>query len=1201
MRLKRIDLEGFKSFCDPVTIAFDHSIVGVVGPNGCGKSNVLDAIRWVMGERSVKNLRGKERLDVIFAGSEKRNPAPQARVTLTLSDVAPEYRPEGLQDRSEIAITRVLKRNGTTEYLANGAPCRLRDIRMLFLGTGLGNKNSYALLEQGRVSAFIQSTPEQRRYWIEEAAGITRYKEHRKQTESNLTSTEGNLDRLNDILRELGQQRKTLQRQASKARRHRLLREEIEHLDLYLAAHRFLENWAKERQLKLILGDLSTAEQALREAIQQQEQALEENEQKLKNEAGHIQEEREKLQKTQARVALLEQSAEHLQSDAGGLKTRQQQISEEQQRTSEQQKQATHQEQVITGQIEQLQQEGGDAHESLEQLNGELEELNDRLTEADRLIDTIKGDVIEAVTKETTARNHTQELGRRQTELQQRQERQRTELDEATAQEAMARAQQHKNIEEIERNREDQETILYAQEDVSARKEVLKEQVEQSRVRLQQSRQILAERRAKLESLEEIQSQYQDLNEAARALLLSRNTDGPLDNAQLIGLVADLIEVPQAYEGPIAAALGDRLQYLVIDRPEDARIAIEYLEQQQLGRTGFFATPKQPASFEDALPRDPSIRGSLLHLVREHSPSPLLTHLLRPFVLVGDLDDALRLRPQLPLHLTLVTEKGEILHADGAIVGGVQRSAGLGMLQRKRQIRELTEEVEQLDEQTMRFEDLLADQEYEHEQLTLQLAQYREQLQQIALRQTKLIADQERLEQEVARHKERVHRLQVEARQLEQEQAGLQEAQAEAQKSLSIYEEMRREHEKRLQDAKMQIEADRQRQAILSRQCTDLKVRIAAQRERLEALQQQHKNLAGRQEYLKRRSIELDAERDLLNEKLNEKLQGHEEIKTEITTLRSAIQADEARIQSQNKGYLALEAQHQKARKDTEILRIQLEQNREQRTQNLLTLREVDVNLKALNDDIRQRYGLSIGETLPKHHCSPRPTEQEPKRLKELQQELARLGDVNPLAEKEYDELDERYNFLKEQVADLEKASASIKSTLRKLDQQIREEFHATYEAIRGHFATLFPKIFEGGSAELLLTDPKNLLETGVEIMVRPPGKRRQTVALLSGGEKAMTTIALLFAFFLYKPSPFCVLDEVDAPLDDVNIDRYNNVLRELSQLTQFIVITHNKRTMEMTDHLYGVTMQEPGVSTVVAVRLEARSQAESRPRASVG
>ncbi|MCB9638834.1 MAG: chromosome segregation protein SMC [Myxococcales bacterium] len=1193
MRLKRIDLEGFKSFCDPVTISFEHNIVGVVGPNGCGKSNVLDAIRWVMGERSIKNLRGKERLDVIFAGSEKRNPAPQARVTLTLADVEPDYRPEGLQDQSEIAITRVLKRSGSSEYLANGEPCRLRDIRMLFLGTGLGNKNSYALLEQGRVSAFIQSTPENRRLWIEEAAGITRYKEHRKQAESNLNSTQGNLDRLNDILRELGQQRKSLQRQASKARRHRLLREEIEHLDLYLAAHRYLENWAKERQLKMLLDDLGAVEQTLREAIQEQEQALEKTEEKLKEEAGQIQEERDKLQKSQARVALLQQSAEHMQSDAGGLKTRQDQLAEEQQKLTDQQKQSEHQEQVITEQIEQLQQEGGDAHESLEQLNADLEELNERLTEADALIENIKGDVIEAVTKETTARNHVQELGRRTQELQQRQERQRAELDEATAQEAMARAQQHKNIEEVERNREEQEILVHAQEDVSARKEVLKEQVEQSRVRLQQSRQHLAERRAKLESLEEIQAQYQDLNEASRALLLSRDTDGPLDNAQLLGLVADLIDVPQAYEGPIAAALGDRLQYLVIDRPEDARVAIEYLEQQQLGRTGFVANPQSSATFEETLPRDPSIRGSLLQLLASASPSPLLAQLLRPFVLVGDIDDALRLRPQVSSHLTLVTEKGELLHPDGAILGGSQRSAGLGMIQRKRQIRELTEEVNELDEQTLRLEDTLADQEYEYEQLTLQLAQYRDQLQQIALRQTKLLADQERLEQEVARHKERVHRLQLEARQLQQEQTGLQEAQAEAHKSLEVYEKLRQDHEARLQEARMQIEADRQRQAILSRQCTDLKVRIAAQRERLEALQQQHKNLLHRQDYLKRRSIEIDAEHEVLNEKLSEKLQGHEEIKSEIETLRQAIQTDEARIQAQNQGYLSLEASHLKARKEIEMRRIELEQNREKRTQHLLALREVDVNLKALNDDIRQRYGISIGETLPGHHCSPRPSKQDPQKLKDLQKELARLGDVNPLAEKEYDEVDERYTFLKEQVADLEKASSAIKGTIRKLDQQIREEFQTTFEAIRGHFATLFPKIFEGGSAELILTDPRNLLETGVEIMVRPPGKRRQTVALLSGGEKAMTTIALLFAFFLYKPSPFCVLDEVDAPLDDVNIDRYNNVLRELSQLTQFIVITHNKRTMEMTDHLYGVTMQEPGVSTVVAVRLEARSQAQ--------
>jgi chromosome segregation protein len=1152
-----------------------------------------------MGEQSIKSLRGKERLDVIFAGSEKRKPASQASVTLVLEDVAPEYRPEGLSEQSEIAITRILKRSGASEYRANGAPCRLRDIKMLFLGTGLGNKNSYALLEQGRVSAFIQSTPEQRRLWIEEAAGISRYKEHRKQAESSLNSTQGNLDRLNDILRELTQQRKSLQRQATRARRHRLLRKEIEELDLYLAAHRYLEYWARDRQIQLLLDDLSEVEGTLRESIEQHEADCEASEQSRKEEAEAIQAKREKLQRDLARVALLEQSAQHLQSDMGGFKERKSQLTNEKDKLAQQSQQNTDQLSLILEHIEQLQSEDGDAHSSLEQLSSELDELNERLSEADAVIDAMKGDVIEAVTQETTARNHAHELGRRQQDLEQRLQRFQADIDEAAAQDATTQAQLLQNIEDTEKNREAQEQILYAQEDLQARKEALKDQIDQQRLHLQSTQQLLAERRARLESLEEIQAQYNDLNEASRALLMARTTDGPLDHAQLHGVVADLVEIPKAYEIPIAATLGDRLQYLVLDQERDVIEAIAYLDEQGCGRAGFITLPRQVATPSDTLPHDSALRGFLIDLIGEEERSPLLTHLLRSTVLVSDLQAALRLRPILPASLTLATEAGEILSADGAILGGSQRSAGLGMIQRKREIRELSEKVAILEEAASQAEHTLADQEYLYEQLTLQSSQYREQLQQIALRQTKLLADQERLENEAQRHQERLQRLRLEQQRLQYEQENLSEAQAEAQKALALYEEERQRHEKRLQQARFQIEADRQRQTILSRQCTDLKVQIATQQERLEALQQQRYNLDARKLHIQRRHIEIDAETAILDDKMNQKLQDHEQIQTEIQQLREAVHADEIQIRTQHQAHLAQEERYAHLRKHIEQQRRQLESNREERTKLLLDRREIEVNRKALNEDIRLRYGITAGEALQGNHCTPRPQPSDQKRLKDLQTQLQRLGEVNPLAEKEYEEIDERFQFLSEQIADLDKAVAAIKQTIRKLDHQIRDEFSSTFDAIRDHFAVLFPKIFEGGSAELILTEPNNLLETGVEIMVRPPGKRRQTVALLSGGEKAMTTIALLFAFFLYKPSPFCVLDEVDAPLDDVNIDRYNNVLRELSQLTQFIVITHNKRTMEMTDHLYGVTMQEPGVSTVLAVRLEEQRQQAAIPRAS--
>ncbi|HAA58243.1 MAG TPA: chromosome segregation protein SMC [Myxococcales bacterium] len=1189
MRLKKIELHGFKSFCDKATLHFDRPIVGVVGPNGCGKSNVLDAIRWVMGEQSMKSLRGKARTDVVFAGSDKRKPAPFAEVTLTVTDVALEHRPPGLEDATDISITRRLTNKGVSGYWLNGEPGRLRDIRMLFLGTGLGNKQSYALLEQGRVNEFIQSTPEKRRLWVEEAAGISRYKEQRKQAESRMQSTQTNLDRLSDVMSELTKQRNSLQRQANKARKHRVLKEEIQDLDLYLATHKYLENWAKDRQLQLLLNDVAAAEKEARYQLRLKEEELEDAQIELRDEASHLQEERDHLQKQRAQIALLKQTLVHLEEDIDSLVDREAQLDKDQQSLEEQLKKDKESVKDIELQTIKLTKEEQEASTQIDEQQGELVELSERLEEADATIEELKTEVIDAATQEATIRNQLQELTRRIEELEGRQERNESEHDELAVQVETLEKQNEVFDEELERCLREREGILLEREERLARQETLQSQHKDAVVKQKRLQGELAGRRARLHSLEELQNEYQDLNEASRFLMESRR-QGCWHRNELRGVIAEFVEPPETYETALAAALGDQLQYIIVEHPETALKAIRMLQREEQGRTGFVLLDETPAeSTLPALPEHPSIIGYLSDLVTVSSQyKHTIQKILSSFIVVDRIERTLTIWPeQLPAGKTLVSMQGEVLRPDGCLIGGDQQDSSIGMIQRKRQIKELQHQVAEIADEYDTSIELVEELEEQIQVLTLRLEEIREQSQQLAVKQTELEKDKQRAEADFERMSERLQVLRHEQQRLLTQQAELRASQEEFSVTLQQLNQVRAEKEARLTQSRQQIENDRQRQGALNQTLTDLKVQVASRQERREALARQLEGIEKRRREQGQRQLKFTEEQEHLRESLELKRQSHALHTRELKETEEHVEVFEAELRAHNKKFSQAEDTLKRLQKEIDQLRKKLEQLGGKKTAHLLEQREVEVNLKALDEEILQRHGIPVGEALPRNHCRPTPTADDVKRLHTLRKQLNKLGDVNPLAEKEFEEVDERYQFLTGQIADLNETLASLEKTIEKLNKTTKEKFRETYETIRDHFSVLFPKLFEGGSGELILTEPKNLLETGVDIMVRPPGKRRQTVALLSGGEKAMTTLALIFSFFLYKPAPFCVLDEVDAPLDDANVDRFNGLLRELSSLSQFVVITHNKRTMEMTDYLYGVTMQEPGASTLVSVQLE--------------
>lgn len=1188
MRLIRIELCGFKSFCDRVTIHFDEVITGIVGPNGCGKSNVLDAIRWVMGEQSIKNLRGRSRSDVIFNGSERRKGASSAEVTLVLADVPAEHRPEGYEDCDEIAITRRLDKRGVSSYSLNKQPARLRDIRMLFLGTGLG-KNSYAIIEQGKVNEFIQSSPEKRRLWIEEAAGISRYKEQRKTAESKLSQTQDHVDRLNDILQTISSQRKSLQRQANKARKFRVLSEEIEDLDLYLCSHKYLSGWARDRQLGLLLGDLGAQESVLREDMTRHEIQIQGLEGELKEASGELHEIRTKLQDKVSRLALIQQTREHLQEDIARVEKRLKLVKKEQEEGSSQMENAAERTAALIEELKSVRSEQSEQGEELEAADLRLQELQAQLQEADREIEALKGEVIEAVRQVTSHRNQLQSAQKRHEEL--------TQRFDASEEEARSLEEQEQELQTQYKQTERLfERCRYERDYLEGQREQLTDTLLQTRqdltVAQQQFREIqttLAEKQARLNSLEELQAEYGDLNDACRALLQARDK-GQLSNKMAIrGALLEFLEVPQKFEGAVAAVLGEKLHHLVVRNPEVAVEAIQHLNENELGRAGFLSMNAEPLHEPISLPEHPAVVGCLAdHIGTQQIFRPLIESLFGNCIVVQELEDAVYIMAEMPsAPVTWVSLTGDVIFADGQILGGRAASQELGVLQRRRQVKELTEEIERIEEEYDEREDTVTGLQDEVEALEEQQETQREELQQLNVKETALSKDIQRQEADLQRLQERASLLRREGGRLQLQRESLEKEQEQVAQQLEILVAQQEAAEAKLLETRERMTQDRTSQQELISELTELKVQIASRREREESIQHQIRSLQDRQNNIEAHRKKLEEERTQLEEELVTRKQNIEDAGAELENLNEGIAEYKDLVKAQGSQFEEEEQRLQSLRTTLERLRKKLEATREERTELLLEQREIQVNQQALDQEVRQQYGITIGEALPGQHCKPSPAPADEKRLKSLKDQRNKLGEVNPLAEEEFNQIDEKFQFMREQISDLEKTITSLHQTIKKINTKTKEQFRETFEAIRDHFSALFPKLFEGGAANLILTKPEDLLETGVDIMVRPPGKRRQNIMLLSGGEKALTTTALIFSFFLYKPSPFCILDEVDAPLDDVNIDRYNRLLRELSGVTQFLVITHNKRTMELADQLYGVTMQEPGVSTVVTVRIE--------------
>ena len=1154
MRLKSIKLAGFKSFVDPTTVSFPSNMAAVVGPNGCGKSNIIDAVRWVMGESSAKNLRGESMTDVIFNGSNTRKPVTQASIELIFDNsdnsLVGEY-----AAFAEISIRRRVTRDGQNTYFLNGTKCRRRDITDIFLGTGLGPR-SYSIIEQGMISKLIEAKPEELRNFIEEAAGISKYKERRRETENRIRRTQENLARLTDLREELERQLERLHRQAQAAEKYQEYKAEERQLKAQLLALRWQSLNQQVGSREQVIGDQEVAFEALVAEQRSADASIE----RLRD--GHH-ELSERFNLVQGRfysvggdIARVEQSIQHGQQR---LRQLQDDLREAEKARLETESHLGHDRTrlaTLGEELEMLLPEQEMTAAAAEESAASLEEAEVAMHGWQEQWDGFNQRSAEPRRQAEVQQSRIAQLEQSLERLAERQRRLNEELQQLVADPEDAAILELN--EQLAAGELEQEALHLAEEQQAERLQQLREELQQAGQAQQQAQGELQRLNGRLASLEALQQAALDPGQGAGEWLREQNL---LQRPRL----AEGLRVEAGWELAVETVLGADLQAVLLD--DFAGLDFAALEQGELR----LASPAKGGARR---------AGSLLDKVESsHDLSPWLAG-VRP---VESLEQALAARGQLADGESLISRDGywvgrhflRVRRAAEADSGVLARGQELERLQLEREEREAA--LAQLDERLLALRD---EQRLQEEQREQQRRHGQELARQVSELKAKLSASQAKAEQLGLRRRRLQDELQeaAEQREIEQEQLGesrlqLQDAldamalDNEQRESLLASRDSLRERLDRVrQDARQHKDHAHQ----LAVRVGSLKAQHDSTRQALERLEMQAERLHERREQLSLNLEEGEAPLEELRIKLEELLERRMAVDDELRQARLALEDADRELRDAEKRRTQAEQQAQ-------LLRSQLEQQR-------MDWQSLNVRRKALADQLAEdNYDLhGVIATLPAEATESAWEEE----LERMAARIARLGPINLAAIDEYQQQSERKRYLDAQDADLVEALETLENVIRKIDKETRNRFKDTFDQINSGLQALFPKVFGGGNAYLELTG-EDLLDTGVTIMARPPGKKNSTIHLLSGGEKALTALALVFSIFQLNPAPFCMLDEVDAPLDDANVGRYARLVKEMSATVQFIYITHNKIAMEMADQLMGVTMHEPGCSRLVAVDVE--------------
>ena len=1179
MYLKSIEIQGFKSFANKIVFKFHNGITGIVGPNGSGKSNVADAVRWVLGEQRIKQLRGASMQDVIFSGTEMRKPLGYAYVAITLDNSDHQL----AIDFDEVTVARRIYRSGESEYLLNGAPCRLKDVNELFYDTGIG-KEGYSIIGQGQIDKILSGKPEERRELFDEAAGIVKFKKRKVAAQKKLEDEKQNLVRVNDILSELEKQIGPLEKQSETAKIYLKKKEELKTLDVNMF---LLENNRLQEQLKNAQDKFEIASNDLEQTTAQYEKIKEEYEQiqgQIEQLDETIESDRSSLTDTsvlrgklEGEINVLKEQIKSAQSNEEHFNARKTAVSKEMDARLLDKEGILADKKIIDEQVAEIERARNEAREKLLAVQGRIEELNND-------IESGKNAIIDALNSRATIKS---KLGRYDTMTEQINIR-KAELTSRLLRIKSDEAQQEETIkqleEEFEKINEEIRSLNDSQEQKEEKLALIREELAGKDQKLRDTQVSYHQEKSKLEALTNLTERYEGYGGSVKRVMECRDKE-----KGIIGVVADIIKVEKKYETAIETALGGNIQNIVTDDEETAKRMITFLKQNKAGRATFLPltsiTNPQEFKTPEAL-AERGVIGMADELVSiENKYRNVAKAMLGRIVVVDNVDNAVKIARKFDYGIRMVTLEGELLVPGGAISGGAFKNNS-NLLGRRREMEELENKVKQflkeIDQLLNEIEEIKA----ERNKLRLSLEEDKAALQKKFIEQNtarlNVIKAQERKEEASEGSME----LKSEEREIEQQIQEIKLSKQEIQKELEDSELLEQKVEQQIRKFQVELEEKRKEESEQSAHVSEWDVEVEKMLQQQDFHQQNVNRIDGEIDRYAKELKEIEEglkqnSEDTLN-KQNSIVSIEQTIAASHTTqgdtekkLKENIERKEQLSQKQKNFFKDREALAEKMTGlDKEVYRLNSQKEKFQES------------LEGQINYMWDEYEITLSDAAALRNEEMTDLSAMKKDIVSLKEQIKKLGDVNVNAIEDYKNLMERYQFLKTQHDDLVEAEKTLEGIIVELDTAMRKQFNEKFAEISKEFDKVFKELFGGGKGTLELMEDEDILEAGIRIIAQPPGKKLQNMMQLSGGEKALTAIALLFAIQNLKPSPFCLLDEIEAALDENNVTRFAKYLHKLTKYTQFIVITHRRGTMEKADRLYGITMQEKGVSTLVSVNL---------------
>lgn len=1181
MYLKRLEMQGFKSFADKTVLEFMPGITSVIGPNGSGKSNISDCIRWILGEQSMKSLRGAKTQDIIFAGTQSRKSLGFAEASLVFDNIDGSLPIE----YSEVTVTRKIYRSGETGYYINKAPCRLKDILELFMDTGIG-RDGYSIIGQGKIDEILSNKSEDRRHIFEEAAGIVKYRTRKEETERKLEQTKLNLLRINDILSEIESNLEPLQQQAEKAKKYLNLKEELKNIEVGL----FLYNIEK---LKKSLEEFTENEDIMNSTLNQEEGKLEKIKILKEELKDSIDEITTKIEEMQNLGFESEKEIEKLNSNINVAETK---ILNNIENTKQYQEEIVELEEKIETlkqEIKQKQSKKDNLKQNKEQFENELKEkeeelkkLTEKLSSKEIKIEKLKKQVEENIDKKyelqaeiSTQTANIENAEKRQKQIQNEVDNNILELDRTR----MKREDIVKSFNEIESERN---KILKSIEEIDNKREEISDKIKEYDSQIVNNTNEMRMKQSRYNFLIETEKEKEGYIKSVKLLLIDCEKIKELGKG-MHGVLANIISVPSEYETAIEMCLGASLQNIVTDTEEDAQKLVEHLRKNNLGRASFLPiTSVKGKKVENIKGKKIGVIGIAADLVKfDKKYEQIILNLLGRTVVVDNMKNAINIAKENNYSFRIITVEGDVINPSGAITGGSVAKKTVNILGRSREIETLEKELKKLKEKIQKSEKDKEKYVNSSEDIIEKIQALEKQLQ-----ETDITYATEK--QRVISIDENIEQIQKRIEKLKQEKNRTAESQKETVASKEANEKQienmnnQNEEDQKIIDEFSNANKDSQKYIDdLNFDITNLKISVSSFNESevsiqeiTEMIQKEIETHSKNKENKKLQIENADKENEILKTEIEDTKQAIEKIKSKVSNSGDAIGKLKKERIEKNEKLTKKEDEQTEQFKTIEELKAQITKLEVKKT-------KAEEDITEIINKMWEEYELTPNNA--GNYQKPENIALTQRRVNVLRTNIKELGSVNVDSIEEYKNQKERYDFMCEQRLDLDETMAKLRNVIQDMTETMRKQFKEKFEVINKNFGEVFKELFGGGMAEVTLTDETNILECGIDITVQPPGKKLQNMTLLSGGEKAFTAIALLFAILKINPAPFCVLDEIEAALDDVNVYRYAEYLKKFAKDTQFLVITHRKGTMEAADTVYGVTMEEKGISKLLSMKLK--------------